>query len=133
MHGFWGLLRHPWKRFPMQASRRLHESDRRSMNWVLRELVVGKGAMNLDRSRLVALEEAPEEPIYSSGPEIYRPGACVFFPGRIREPKAPESGRENSSGGRATTDFRPGTIDRLLLGLLQSHQSGTVKTNPTAY
>ncbi len=27
----------------------------------------------IDRSRLVALEEAPEEPIYCSGPEIYRP------------------------------------------------------------
>ena len=30
-----------------------------------------------DRSGLVALEEAPEEPINSSGPEIYRPGPRI--------------------------------------------------------
>ncbi len=30
-----------------------------------------------DRSGLVALEEAPEEPIYSSLPEIYRQGPRI--------------------------------------------------------
>ncbi len=38
------------------------------------------GASRLDRSPLVALEEAPEEPIYSSGPETYRPGRKLSDP-----------------------------------------------------
>ncbi len=75
------------------------------------------------RSGLVALEEAPEEPIYSSGPEIYRPGPRIYSPGRIRGPSAPESGRDPGAG---PIDFRPGAIDRLLGGRLQSNQSGTV-------
>ncbi len=32
----------------------------------------------VDRSGLVALEEVPEEPIYSSGPEIYRPCLRIY-------------------------------------------------------
>ncbi len=55
----------------------------------------------VDRSRLVALEEAPEEPIYRSEPEIYRPGPRTYSPGRIWGPSAFESDRENKSGGRA--------------------------------
>ncbi len=58
-----------------------------------------------DRSRLVALEEAPEEPIYSSVPEIYRPGPRIYSAGRLQGPSAPESGRENRSGA-GPMDFR---------------------------
>ncbi len=45
--------------------------------------------------RVVALEEAPGEPIYISGPEIYRPNPLIYSPGLI---SVPESGRENKYG-----------------------------------
>ena len=34
--------------------------------------------VSLDRSGLVASEEAPEGPIYKSGPEIHRPGLRIY-------------------------------------------------------
>ncbi len=65
--------------------------------------------LTFNRSRLVALEEVPEEPIKSYGPGVHRPGPRIYSPGRTRGPKAPESARENISGGRVDR-FPPGRI-----------------------
>jgi hypothetical protein len=58
-----------------------------------------------------SLRRFPEEPIYSSGPGIYRPGPRICSPGRIRESSDTESGRENRSGGR---------VDRFLARIYRS-------------
>ncbi len=38
------------------------------------------------------LPGVPEEPIYSSGPEMLQPGPLIYAPGRIRGQRAPEVG-----------------------------------------
>ncbi len=50
-------------RFVSMRSRLVHKFDDQSLKGF-------PGLVRFDRSRLVASEEAPEEPIYISGPEI---------------------------------------------------------------
>jgi hypothetical protein len=50
------------------------------------------------------------------------------FPGPPGAPRRPPYPAGRIDPGAGPIDFRPGTIDRLLRGLLQSHRSGTVNT-----